>query len=142
MTSRLPRGYAEIAFEDSGGGGVPVVLCHGAGMDRTMFEEQAVALIGAGFRVISWDMAGHGESALAAASRFTASDALVDLTALLDSCGADRAVLVGHSLGGNLAQAFVRAHPDRAAGLIVMDSTWNAGPLAWWERLALRAAAP
>ncbi|MGF6823084.1 pimeloyl-ACP methyl ester carboxylesterase [Microbacterium sp. ZKA21] len=139
---RLARGRAEIAFEDSGGAGPPVVLCHGAGMDRSMFAEQAAALTGAGFRVIAWDLPAHGESMLPAGTRFTASVALEDLTALLDACGIDRAVLVGHSLGGNLAQAFVRAHPQRAAGLIVMDSTWNAGPLAWWERLALRLAAP
>ena len=144
MTSvrRLARGHAEIAFEDSGGDGLAVVLCHGAGMDRTMFAVQADALTGAGFRVITWDLPGHGESTLAATSRFTASDALDDLMALLDECRVDRVVLVGHSLGGNLAQAFVRAFPQRAAGLIVMDSTWNAGPLAWWERLALRLAAP
>ncbi|MFB7251539.1 alpha/beta fold hydrolase [Microbacterium sp. NPDC056234] len=138
----LLRPHAEIAFEDSGGTGVAVVLCHGAGMDRTMFDAQAAALTGAGFRVITWDLPGHGESRLAAASRFTASDALSDLTALLDDRRVDRAVLVGHSLGGNLVQAFVRANPHRAAGLVVMDSTWNAGPLAWWERLALRLAAP
>lgn len=142
MTSRLHRPHAEIAFEDSGGAGTAVVLCHGAGMDRTMFGAQAAALAGAGFRVISWDLAGHGESTLTAASRFTASDALGDLTALLDECRVERVVLVGHSLGGNLVQAFVRAHPHRAAGLIVVDSTWNAGPLSWWERLALRWAAP
>lgn len=143
MTVRtLARPHAEIAFEDLGGAGQAVVLCHGAGMDRTMFEAQAAALVGAGFRVITWDLAGHGESALSATARFTASAALDDLSALLTECRVDRPVLVGHSLGGNLVQAFVRAHPHRAAGLIVMDSTWNAGPLAWWERLALRLAAP
>ncbi|WP_406246133.1 alpha/beta fold hydrolase [Microbacterium sp. M] len=141
-TRRLVRPHAEIAFEDSGGGGLPVVLCHGAGMDRTMFAAQAAALTDAGFRVIAWDLPGHGESTLTAASRFAASDALDDLSALLDECRVDRAVLVGHSLGGNLVQAFVRANPHRTAGLIVIDSTWNAGPLAWWERLALRLAAP
>ncbi|WP_460797317.1 alpha/beta fold hydrolase [Microbacterium sp. GXF0217] len=139
---RLAREHAEIAFVDHGGDGLPVVMCHGAGMDRTMFEAQSAALAAAGFRVISWDLPGHGESTLTAASRFTAADALDDLTVLLDACQVDSAVLVGHSLGGNLAQAFVRAHPERAAGLIVMDSTWNAGPLSWWERLALRLAAP
>ena len=139
---RLVRPHASIAFEDSGGDGEAVVVCHGAGMDRTMYESQTTALTDAGLRVIAWDLAGHGESTLSGASRFAASDALEDLTALLDECAVDRAVLVGHSLGGNLAQAFVRAHPHRATGLIVLDSTWNAGPLAWWERLALRLAAP
>src|SRR5690606_18582478 len=72
----------------------------------------------------------------------TASDAMQDLDALLTECGIDAAVLAGHSLGGNLVQAFVREHPHRVGGAIVLDSTWNAGPLAMLERFALRLAAP
>ncbi|WP_243230775.1 alpha/beta fold hydrolase [Microbacterium sp. CIAB417] len=140
--SRLTRPDAHIAFWDSGGGGPAVVLCHGAGMDRTMFEAPAAALVDAGYRVVSWDLRGHGRSTLAAASRFTAADILGDLTALLDRCGVERAVLVGHSLGGNLVQAFARTRTERTAGLVVLDSTWNAGPLTRWERWGLRLAAP
>ena len=70
------------------------------------------------------------------------SDALEDLAALLDALDLQHPVLVGHSLGGNLSQALVRRHPDRAAGLVVIGATWNAGPLTPAERLALRLAAP
>lgn len=61
---------------------------------------------------------------------------------MLAECGADAPVLVGHSLGGNLAQAFARVDPQRVRGVIVLDSTWNAGPLSAFERFALRLAAP
>ncbi len=119
-----------------------MVLTHGAGLDRTMFDAQAQALEGAGYRVITWDLRAHGASTLAPGTRFTATDALDDLDALLTACRIDRAVLVGHSLGGNLAQAFARARSDRVLGLIAMDSTWNTGPLSALERRALRLAAP
>ncbi|TCK22983.1 alpha/beta fold hydrolase [Pseudonocardia endophytica] len=142
LERRLARPGAEIAFADTGPGGPAVVLTHGAGLDHTMFDDQVAALTGRGHRVVVWDMRGHGASTLEPAARFTAPDALDDLGALLDACGLERPVLVGHSLGGNLVQAFVRSRPDRAAGHVVLDSTWNAGPLSAAGRLALAAAAP
>lgn len=120
----------------------PVVLIHGAGVDHSMFDEQVPVLAEQGYRVIVWDLRGHGQSALVSGERFTASDALDDLDALLAECGVDTPVLVGHSLGGNLAQAFVRAHPERVGGVIVLDSAWNAGPLSALERFAMQLAAP
>ncbi|UNK69925.1 alpha/beta hydrolase [Microbacterium sp. H1-D42] len=137
----LQRPGAGIRYRDSGDGRA-VVFLHGAGMDHTMFAAQAAAVQSAGRRVVLWDLRGHGESELGAGIRFTASDALDDLGALLDTLELADPVLVGHSLGGNLAQAFVREHPERAGGLIVVDSTWNAGPLTWLERFALGLAAP
>ncbi|GAA3030533.1 alpha/beta hydrolase [Streptosporangium longisporum] len=133
---------ADIAFADRGAGEPVVVLTHGAGVDHSMFDAQAASLGRRGARVILWDMRGHGRSTLADGSRFTAVDALGDLGALLAECGVDAPVLVGHSLGGNLVQAFARKHPDRVGGVIVLDSAWNAGPLSTSERLALRLAAP
>lgn len=142
MTGRLRRSGAEIAFSDSGGQGAAVVLTHGAGLDHSMFDAQAEALARRGHRVIVWDLRGHGQSTLAETVRFTAPDALSDLDALLAECDVAKPVLVGHSLGGNLVQAFAIAHPERVGGVIVVDATWNSGPLSWFERIALRLAAP
>jgi len=111
-------------------------------MDHTMFTAQADAVARAGYRAVLWDLRGHGVSAMDPGIRFTADDALADIGALLDALPFDRPVLIGHSLGGNLAQAFVRDHPERVGGLICVDSTWNAGPLSGGERFALRLAAP
>lgn len=142
VAARLARPGAEIAFADTGGDGPVVVLTHGAGVDHSMFDEQLTALVEHGFRVIVWDLRGHGLSTLASGVRFAADDALEDLEALLAACGADAPVLVGHSLGGNLVQAFARKHPQRVGGVIVLDSAWNTGPLSGLERFALRLAAP
>ncbi|MFK4805371.1 alpha/beta fold hydrolase [Microbacterium sp. ZW CA_36] len=142
LDHRISRGTADIAFADTGGFGPAVVLTHGAGLDHSMFEEQAAALSAAGFRVIMWDLPGHGQSTISGGTRFTASAALADLDALLVECDVDPPVLVGHSLGGNLAQAFAKDSPDRVRGLIIVDATWNTGPLTGFERFALQLAAP
>lgn len=142
LSRRLTRPHASIAFADSGGSGIPVVLTHGAGVDHSIFEAQAPVLVERGFRVIAWDLRGHGQSALADDVQFSGSDALADVGALLDECNVSRAVLVGHSLGGNLAQAFAHKNPELVSGVVVLDSTWNTGPLTRIERVALRLAAP
>lgn len=138
----LDRGDAILRYRDGGGPGRPVVFLHGAGMDHTSFVEQAKAVQDAGYRTVLVDQRGHGESALAEGVRFTAADALADLAALIEGLGLEHPILVGHSMGGNVSQAFVRAHPARAGGLIVVGATWNAGPLTRAERLQLRIAIP
>lgn len=138
----LSRAGAEIAFAVAGGSGQAVVFTHGAGVDHSMFDPQVTALAEQGYRVVVWDLRGHGFSTLQPGVRFVASDALADLDAVLAECAVDSPVLVGHSLGGNLVQAYSREHPRQLAGAIVLDSTWNAGALTRWERLALRLAAP
>jgi pimeloyl-ACP methyl ester carboxylesterase len=142
LTEKLSRPGAEVWFSDSGGPGPAVVLTHGAGMDHSTFETQADALQAAGFRTILWDQRGHGSSALDPNVRFTATDTLDDLTALLETLALDQPVLVGHSLGGNLSQAYVRRYPERVGGLIVVGSTWNNGPLSGIERFGLRVGTP
>lgn len=142
VTSILRSGTADIAYKDLGGDGPAVVFTHGAGMDHSMFDAQVEALAHQGYRVIVWDLRGHGASTLSDRVRFTATDALEDLGALLEECRLDTPVLVGHSLGGNLVQAFVREQPRRVGALIVLDAAWNAGPLTRLERNALRLAAP
>lgn len=142
LPGTLLRPGAALRYADSGSDGPPVVLSHGAGMDHHAFDPQVPPLIRAGYRVITWDLRGHGDSLLARPVRFTAADALADLEALLDELRIGSPVLVGHSLGGGLSQAFVREHPARAAGLVVLDATWNAGPLTRFESVVLPLAAP
>ncbi|WP_173924411.1 alpha/beta fold hydrolase [Agromyces sp. Marseille-P2726] len=138
----LDRPGATLRFAVLDGPAQPIVLVHGAGMDHTMFQAQASGLRQAGHQVVIYDQRGHGASGLASGTRFTASAAIDDLAALLDHLALEGPVLIGHSLGGNVAQALVRRDPRRAGALIVIDSTWNTGPLSRGERLALRLAAP
>ncbi|MFF2276028.1 alpha/beta fold hydrolase [Agromyces sp. NPDC058126] len=134
------RGVA-LHYADSDGDGEPVVFLHGAGADRSMFAAQRDALVGAGYRVVLVDLRGHGASRPNTA-QLTAELLTSDVESLVAHLGLQRPTLVGHSLGGNLAQRLVRRAPERWAALAVLDSTWNAGPLTRLERLALRSAAP
>lgn len=138
----LDRPGATLRFAVLEGDAPPVVFVHGAGMDHQMFAVQAHALHEAGHLVVLYDQRAHGASELAEGTRFTAPAALDDLTALLDHLDLERPALVGHSLGGNVAQALVRRDPARVGALIVVDATWNTGPLTRSERLALRLAGP
>ncbi|MEF3404434.1 alpha/beta fold hydrolase [Agromyces sp. CCNWLW203] len=142
LDQALPRPGATLRFTRIDGPLCPVVLVHGAGMDHSMFAAQATALIEAGHAVVTYDQRGHGASPLESGTRFTATAALDDLAALVDHLELDQPALVGHSLGGNVAQALVRREPERIGALVVIDSTWNTGPLTRGERIALRLAAP
>lgn len=130
----------ELSYDDQGSGPA-VVLLHGAGMDRTMWEPQAQFLLERGHRVVAWDARLHGRSR-PSARPVTARQLVDDLVALIRHLGLEAPILIGQSMGGNLAQAVVRAHPDIASALVVIDSTWNTGPLSRFERWALGLAAP
>lgn len=131
-----------LRFSDSGGSGRAVVFTHGAGVDHAMFDAQAHTAREAGFRVICWDLRGHGASTLDDGIRFRAADAIDDLVSLVRHLELERPTLIGHSLGGNLSQTVIKRDPNFAGGLIVIDSTWNAGPLSMMERIGVRLGAP
>ena len=52
---------------------------------------------------------------------FTVSQHVADAIAVLDAAGADRAWVIGHSWGGHLAMHLAVGHPDRVAGLVIVD---------------------
>ena len=141
MRPLLERDGCELWGDDSGGEGIPVLFSHGAGADAAMFAPQYEALAADGYRVVTWDLRGHGKSR-PAHQPITTERAIADLVALVAELGLDRPVLVGQSLGGNLSQAVVRRHPDLARALIVIGSTWNTGPLTRVEKLLLSLSTP
>ncbi len=98
-----------------------VVLTHGFTMDYRVFDRQAAAL-SKHYRVIRWDVPGHGRSRPLARS-FTLGRAAEDLLSVLDDLHIDRAAFVGHSMGGLIAQEIEFRHPDRVMGLAMISST-------------------
>lgn len=109
-----------LYYEDTGGNGIPIVLGHGFLMDHEMFVPQVRALRGK-HRVITWDQRGHGRT-VSTSEPFTYWDSADDLAALLDHLGAGRAVVGGMSQGGFIALRFALRHPDRTAGLVLIDT--------------------
>jgi 3-oxoadipate enol-lactonase len=108
--------------------GRTVVLLHGATLDHRAWAPQAEALCDR-FRLVVPDLRAHGEST----GSFDFQAAVQDMFALLEELRIGRVVLVGQSLGGNLAQEVVRRAPGRVTAIVVADATCNTGvrhPLA------------
>ena len=109
-----------LYYEDTGGAGPALVLGHGFLMDGTMFEAQVRAFAGS-HRVITWDQRGHGRT-VSSTEPCTLWDLTDDLAALLDHLGVENAVVGGMSQGGFIALRFALEHPDRTAGLVLIDT--------------------
>jgi len=138
----LDRGDVRLYYEDSGAG-TPVLLTHGFGASTGMWRGQ-VEEFQDRYRLIPWDMRGHGRTECPDGSTYY-SQALTDddMAALLDHLKIDQAVIGGHSLGGFMSLSFNVAHPDRVKALVLQ----GCGPgyrrdeprLAWNERTERRA---
>lgn len=105
---------ARLYYEERGQG-MPVVLLHGFPFDHTIWSAQSDAL-SESVRVIAPDLRGHGQSPVFGEVYDMAALA-ADVVAVLDRCGVDRAVWVGHSMGGYITMAALREFPDRVAGI-------------------------
>ena len=104
------------------GTGPAVLLTHGFAASSHMFA-QTVPAIATDHTVITWDMPGHGRSeAIDDPGQYSVRGFLDEMLRLLDAAGAERAVLLGHSLGGYLSLDFALAHPDRVLGLVLVDT--------------------
>lgn len=126
-------------FYEVSGSGHPVVLIHAFGVDRRMWQTQ-VAEFERRFRVVRYDLRGHGQS-VAPTEPYTGYG---DLRGLLDTLGIPRATLVGLSAGAELAINFAIAHPDRVAGLVLASpglGGYVAPPLPWATPVFEAAAA-
>ncbi len=108
------------------GSGLPVVLLHGYPLDHTLWRAQMAAL-GDAYRVIAPDLRGHGASP-APEGEYRMDLLAADVAALLDRLGVERAVWVGHSMGGYVALAALRTMPERVAGLVLCASHPFADP--------------
>jgi len=79
------------------------------------------------YRLLQYDCRGQGQSAHPDGP-YTMALHAADLAALLDTLGIDRAHIAGASYGGEVAQAFALAYPERVRSLLLMDTTSELGP--------------
>jgi len=113
----------------------PLVLIHSLGMDRTFWHAVAPMLVDE-TAVLTYDCRGHGASDKPPGS-YRVEQFAADLADLMDHIGWDAAVIAGASMGGCITLAFAAAHPRRAAGLGLFDTTAAYGaPEKWEERAA------
>lgn len=122
QTLALPHGV--LALDDTGPhrDALPLVLLHGFPHDRGLWMEQVAAQSTAfpGTRLLIPDLPGFGRSTpLASPSMDGYADVLA---AMLDACGVQQVVIAGLSMGGYVAFAFWRRHPERVRALILLDT--------------------
>jgi len=113
---------------DDVGTGVPVVLLHAFPLFSAMWSAQRSALA-PDYRVLTPDQRGFGSSLLGADAPSLEAVA-DDVAALLDARGIDQAVIGGLSMGGYVAMALARRHPQRLTALVLADTkgSADAGP--------------
>ena len=100
----------------------PILLSHGYGATRRMWDGQVAAFTDR-YRLVLWDMRGHGESGDPAdPALYSHALTVGDMAAVLDACGIERAVIGGLSLGGVMSLGFHLAHPERVRALMLFDT--------------------
>jgi len=110
----------DIAFRLRGTGPA-VVLLHGTSASHAVWEPVGDILANHA-TVIALDQRGHGRSDKPELG-YTGVDFASDIVAVIDALGIKRAVVAGHSLGGRNAWVTAARHPERVAGVVVVDYT-------------------
>ena len=109
-----------------------VVMLHGLGATGALNWGQGLEVLNERFRVIALDHRGHGRG-IEAAEPFTLEDCADDAVALADVLGVDRAIFVGYSMGGPIAQLVWRRHAERVQGLVLSATSAEfASPAERW----------
>lgn len=105
------------------GDGQPFLLVHGLASNLRMWDGVAEHLVGAGHRVVTVDLRGHGRSDKPDAG-YDVGDVASDVRTLIDGLGLGRPWVAGQSWGGNVALELAWAHPEAVAGIACVDGGW------------------
>ena len=111
-----------LARSEAGRGGRPLLLVHGFTGAREDYGEHLDAFAAAGWHAVAPDLPGHGGSHPAGA-RHGFDPYAAELLALADELGWERYALVGHSMGGVVAQHLAFAAPERLTSLVLVDTS-------------------
>jgi len=117
---RLYRDNVAFAYEDVGSGSQPFLFVHGWTCNHNFFAPQ-IEYFSRFHRVIAADLCGHGASD-APQRQYTVPEFADDLAWLCGELGVERAVLVGHSMGGVIALQLAATHPELSAAVCLIDS--------------------
>lgn len=132
------RGTTFVREVEGPPGAPTVLLLHGLIASGGLNWFQAFEPLSKHFRVVAIDHRGHGRG-IRAWRRFRLADCADDAAALLDELGIERAIVVGYSMGGPIAQLLWHRHPDKVAGLVFI-ATSNRFVPGVRERLAFVTA--
>jgi pimeloyl-ACP methyl ester carboxylesterase len=100
--------------------GLPCVMLHGFGDAGCVWNYLAIRLAPQ-FRVAAMDLRGHGDSDWDPEARYDAQTFTADLTSAAAAFGFQRMILIGHSLGADVAIRFAADNAARVAALVIVD---------------------
>ena len=125
------------AYRMVGEGPETILFLHGIGGGRASFDAQ-IGAMGSGYRHLAWDMPGYGGSSPLPEMTFAAlADAAIRL---LDVLGIAQAHIIGHSMGGMVAQEIAIDHGERVASLVLSATSPAFGkPGGDWQQQFLAA---
>jgi pimeloyl-ACP methyl ester carboxylesterase len=137
------RGEAYVVDTGEPRPGAPtVLLLHAVATTASLSWFTTVDALVADYRVVLMDQRWHGRGL--PSDRFSLVECADDVDALLSVLNIDRAVVVGYSMGGALAQVLARQHPERISGLVLCSTatTWkgNAGEAMFYPVLTALTA--
>jgi pimeloyl-ACP methyl ester carboxylesterase len=120
-----------LHYLDWGGSDPVLILIHG-GLDNAHIFDDLAPAFSDHFRVIAYDLRGHGRSD--AKGPFDTTTRTEDLRGLMDSLGIAKALLAGWSLGGNDITAMASTHPERVDNIVYLE-----GAYAWGDPALVHA---
>ncbi|KAI7280821.1 hypothetical protein KC345_g4508 [Hortaea werneckii] len=121
----LSRNQNVELYYEVHGNGTPLILSHGYSSSSEMWQGQVRSFTAAGYKLIIWDMRGHGQTSYPEdLTQYSEAHTVADIAALLDHvCGVGSTAIVGGlSLGGYMSLAFYRQHPQRVEKLLIIDT--------------------
>ncbi|HET7502449.1 MAG TPA: alpha/beta fold hydrolase, partial [Kofleriaceae bacterium] len=132
MTSFVEiRGLVTHVAVDGPPGAPAILMIHSLGSSLRIWDAQAEALA-RGFRVVRYDLRGHGLTEVSAAP-YALDDLAGDALAVLDALGIHAAHVAGVSIGGMIAQAVAHKAPARVTSLVLCDTAPAFPPPQTWH---------
>jgi pimeloyl-ACP methyl ester carboxylesterase len=120
IVKKLTRDGVDLAYDEAGRGDPPMLLIHCWTGDHTFFAPQ-FHHFSRRQRVIGVDLRGHGESDKPQQA-YTVAGFADDLVWLCNQIAVEKPVVVGHSMGGNVALELAAHYPDFATAIVMLDS--------------------
>lgn len=121
---QIPNGL-NLFYRESGSGDRVLLLIHG-NLSSSLWWERVMPLMPAGVKVYAPDLRGCGESDKPEAA-WSLQELAEDIYQFTQAVGVDRATVVGHSLGGAVAQQLTVSHPELVERLLLLNSAEPAG---------------
>jgi pimeloyl-ACP methyl ester carboxylesterase len=117
----IPGPAGALYVDDGGDGGIPVILLHSFGGDSSHWAS-TLDHLRHHRRALAIDLRGHGKSARPRDMDYSVAAFVRDLEFVVKELKLERFVLVGHSLGASVANAYAAKHPKQVAGLVLVGA--------------------